>query len=632
LLSGPRRLEKVGRRLPARLLCLLVALSSPGLVVPDPLGAATSLSHPIVFCQLPVEETVELEPRAGGMLRADYGQGGRLVVLEPDGSNRVLTPDFDSACDPEVSFDGGRILFAGKRRPTHAWNIWEIDADGSDLRQVTRERHDCRAPIYLSTIYTITSAEPWYTLLFVRDDGVVNEEGSAPGTSLYTVRLDGSELHRITFNLSNETDPFLMADGLVLFAGWQNRATEGWPRGRVSLFGVQVDGIDYSLFGGLQGGRIQHLPTVGTDGTVLFVEADSVGWDGAGHLASLRTQRPHHTYSRLTGSHEGLFHSPSPLADGSFLVSRRPTDGPGTHGIYRLDPVTGHLDRLYDAPDSHELHAKALAPRPRPDGRSSTVRSESPTGKLYCLNAYESDERMAPFVEPGTIRRVRVIEGLPATAGRRLLGEAPVEADGSFHVDIPADLPVQLQILDGDGMALATCGWIWTRPREFRGCIGCHEDPELTPENRFVEAVGRPANQLTPPAESRRSVTFREQLMTIIEARCARCHADPEAPFPFLSTAGESRAKDAFVALTTAEDRFIDPGRARTSYLVWLLFGRDTSRPWDRDEAVASDVPASHLDLLNEDERRTFVEWIDLGARWEMTPTPPRSDMQGGSP
>jgi hypothetical protein len=608
-----------------------VALPALGLVVQDPLGAETLLSHPIVFCQLPVEETVELGPRADGVLRADYGNGGRLIVLEPDGSSRILIPDFHSACDPEVSFDGGRILFAGKRQPTDPWNIWEIEADGSDLRQVTDEIDDCRAPIYLSTFYTITSAEPWYTILFVRDDGVLNEEGSAPGTSLYTVRLDGSELHRITFNLSNETDPFLMVDGLVLFAGWQNRVRDGWPRGRISLFGVHTDGIDYSLFGGLQGGGIQHMPTVGTDGTVLFVEADSVGWDGAGHLASLRTQRPHHTYRRLTGSPEGLFHSPSPLADGSFLVSRRPADGSGTHGIYRFEPVAGRLDLLHDAADSHELDAKALAPRPQPDGRSSTVQPESPTGKLYCLNAYESDEQMAPMVEPGTIRRVRVIEGLPATAGRRLLGEAPVEADGSFHVDIPADLPVQLQILDDDGMALSTCGWIWTRPREFRGCIGCHEDPELTPENRFVEAAGRPADQLTPPAESRRSVTFKDQVMPIIETRCASCHADPETPFPFLSTAGESRAKDAFVALMAADGRFIDPGRARTSYLIWLLFGRDTSRRWDRDGAGARDVSASHLDLLNEDERRTFVEWLELGARWDMTP-PTRSHMQRDSP
>jgi hypothetical protein len=293
---------------------LLVALLLPAL------GAATSLPHPIVFCQLPVEETVDLEPRAGGMLRADYGHAGRLVVLEPDGNSRNLVPDFHSACDPDVSFDGEKILFAGKRRPADPWNIWEIDTGGSDLRQVTREQHDSRAPIYLSTLYTITSSEPWYTILFVRDDGVLNEEGSAPGTSLYSVRLDGSEQRRITFNLSNEGDPFLMPDGLVLFAGWQHRVRTGWPRGRISLFGVHTDGIDYSLFGGLQGSRIQHMPTVGADGTVVFVEADRVDWDGAGNLATLRTQRPHHTYQRLTGPGEGLFHSPSPLADGSFLV------------------------------------------------------------------------------------------------------------------------------------------------------------------------------------------------------------------------------------------------------------------------------------------------------------------------
>jgi outer membrane protein assembly factor BamB len=616
-------------------------------VAPAALCAERSLPHPIVFCQLPVEETVELEARAGGMLRADYGNAGRLIVLEPDGTSRNLVPDFYSACDPDVSFDGEKILFAGKRRPSDPWNIWEIDTGGSDLRQVTREQHDSRAPIYLSTLYTITSTEPWYTILFVRDDGVLNEEGSAPGTSLYSVRLDGSEQSRITFNLSNEGDPFLMPDGLVLFAGWQHRVRKGWPRGRISLFGVHTDGIDYSLFGGLQGSRIQHMPAVGADGTVLFVEADRVDWDGA----TLRTQRPHHTYQRLTGPGEGLFHSPSPLADGSFLVSRRPVDGSGTHGIYRLDTADGRLDLLYDAPDSHELDAMAIAVRSQPDGRSSTVRSDSPTGKLYCLNAYEGDEGMTPKLEPGTIRRVRVIEGLaPAaekvadgrpessalgtrrpTAGRRLLGEAPVEADGSFHVDIPADLPVQLQILDDDGMALSTCGWIWTRPREFRGCIGCHEDPELTPENRFVAAAGRPADQLTPPAESRRSITFKDQVMPILETRCAHCHGDPEARFAFLSTAGETRAKDAFAALMEAEDRYIDPGRARTSYLVWLLFGRDTSRPWDRDETAPREVPASHLDLLDGAERRTIVEWIDLGARWGMTP-PAGIDLQEDSP
>jgi len=66
---------------------------------------------------------------------------------------------------------------------------------------------------------------------------------------------------------------------------------------------------------------------------------------------------------------------------------------------------------------------------------------------------------------------------------RRLVGEAPVEADGSFNVEVPADVPLLLQTLDERGLALATCGWFWVKPREKRGCIGCHEDPERVPEN-----------------------------------------------------------------------------------------------------------------------------------------------------
>ena len=32
-------------------------------------------------------------------------------------------------------------------------------------------------------------------------------------------------------------------------------------------------------------------------------------------------------------------------------------------------------------------------------------------------------------------------------------------------------------------------GWIWLRPNERRGCIGCHEDHEMVPENRVPLAV-----------------------------------------------------------------------------------------------------------------------------------------------
>jgi hypothetical protein len=557
------------------------------------------------------------------------------MVLQPDGATRRLTSDFASACDPDVSFDGERILFAAQRQAGDPWNIWEMRSDGTAPRQITHETLDARRPIYLSTFYTITSSEPWYTILFERQDGVLNEAGTAPGTSLYTVRLDGSELRRITFHPGNDRTPFLMQDGLLLFSGWRMLSDPRFPTGRIGLYGVQTDGIDYSFFGGLQGARIQHMATLTTDGLVVFVEADQVGWDGAGWLAALRTQRPHYSYASLTNESQGLFHSPSPLEDGDLLVSQRSSKAGSAFRLVRFQPASGDLEPLLALQGNHLLHAKLLAPRPEPDGRSSTVRPESPTGKLYCLDVYESDSSLASL-ERGTVERVRVIEGVPTTSGdspdrsstpvaRRLLGEAPVEADGSFHIDLPADLPVELQILDGSGQALATCDWIWVKNREYRGCIGCHEDPESTPDNRFVQAVARPANQLTLPPERRRSVNFQEHVQPILQARCSACHSDTSGDLPFGSLTLESGGWDAYQALISASSTegadiglLVDPGAARTSHLIRMFPPGDTSPIPGQRTVMNRRVPSEHLGILSDEERKVLIEWIDLGAQWDL--------------
>jgi len=589
------------------------------------------------------------------MLPSDYGQGASLTVLQPNGSTSRLAGDFASACDPDVSFDGEHILFAGQRGQGDPWNIWELRADGTELRQITHETLDSRRPIYLSTFYTITSSEPWYTILFERQDGVLNEAGSAPGTSLYTVRLDGSELRRITFHPGNDRTPYLMQDGLLLFSGWRLPSDPRFPDGRIGLYGVQTDGIDYAFFGGLEGERVQLMPTLSSHGLVVFVEADRVGWDGAGTLAALRAQRPHHSYSSLTDKSRGLFHSPSPLADGSLLVSQRSEADKSLLRLGRFWPDSGNFELLFAFPDSHILHAKLLAPRPEPDGRSSTVRPESPTGKLFCLDVYKSDQAIADL-EQGSIERVRVVEAVPRTevsltdpknspdsgrpaVARRLLGEAPVEPDGSFHIDVPADLPVTLQLLGQDGLALASCDWIWVKNREYRGCIGCHEDPELTPDNRFVQAAARPANQLTLPPERRRSVAFRQQILPLLQARCSNCHGEAGGVLPFGSLADETGALGAYEALLTkqggggsARGPLVDPGNATTSPLIWRLFGRDTSQGPDRGAQTILQIPSDHVDLLSDDERRIFVEWIDLGAQWDLPAEGPGKREEGVTP
>ena len=143
-----------------RILPLLQRLAGflPALVLmassPSPLAA--SLSQPVVFCNLPTDRA-PASGLAGGMLPSNYGEGASLVVLQPNGSTSRLAGDFASACDPDVSFDGEHILFAGQKALGDPWSIWEMRSDGTEIRQITHETLDCRRPIYLSTFYTITS-------------------------------------------------------------------------------------------------------------------------------------------------------------------------------------------------------------------------------------------------------------------------------------------------------------------------------------------------------------------------------------------------------------------------------------------------------------------------------------------
>jgi mono/diheme cytochrome c family protein len=58
---------------------------------------------------------------------------------------------------------------------------------------------------------------------------------------------------------------------------------------------------------------------------------------------------------------------------------------------------------------------------------------------------------------------------------QQILGYAPVEPDGSFKLQVPADVPLALAILDAQGRAIQThLNWIQVRPGERRTCDGCH--------------------------------------------------------------------------------------------------------------------------------------------------------------
>lgn len=85
-------------------------------------------------------------------------------------------------------------------------------------------------------------------------------------------------------------------------------------------------------------------------------------------------------------------------------------------------------------------------------------------------------------------RFVRITKAVPTRPGisreaigetdfemQQILGYAEVEPDGSFKVEVPADTPIAITVVDKDGRGFTPhTNWIQVRPGETRTCNGCH--------------------------------------------------------------------------------------------------------------------------------------------------------------
>jgi hypothetical protein len=170
----------------------------------------------------------------------------------------------------------------------------------------------------------------------------------------------------------------------------------------------------------------------------------------------------------------------------------------------RCSPESGPAWRLFPSPDRPGLPAPAgpaalgglprspilafavAAPRPPRLNLTSVVDEGKTTGTIFCLDVRASRVEEISGAPPGDVQRVRVLgdDGL-------VLAEGAVEPDGSFLLTVPADRPLHLELWGRDGLRAGDHHGFWVRPNENRGCIGCHEDPELAPENRVPLAVER---------------------------------------------------------------------------------------------------------------------------------------------
>ncbi|MCA9729617.1 MAG: PD40 domain-containing protein, partial [Candidatus Eisenbacteria bacterium] len=247
----------------------LVTLSACRESAPDDLIVSQETTEALVFVKANFEETLNRTRGESNLFK--------LEPISPDGKVTPIT-DFVGATvlDPCVSFDGKKILFSLRKSGSNTHNIYEIDADGQNLRQVTAGGGDDFDPLYL----------PDGRIMFTSSRaGDMDEYNHSPAENLYTCDADGSNLERVSFNQSDDFDPALLPNGQIVYTRWDHFGTMN----RFPLFFTNPDGTGtFHRFGPHDRNFFHAQPT--PDGRIVAIESTEINGD-AGPIAILKPEQ-----------------------------------------------------------------------------------------------------------------------------------------------------------------------------------------------------------------------------------------------------------------------------------------------------------------------------------------------------
>ena len=226
----------------------------------------------------------------------------------------------------------------------------------------------------------------------------------------------------------------------------------------------------------LKGSRILSRGWETNQGKVYFIESDDKG----GNIISVNYNRPLHTRVDLSSGIEGDFYNVSPFEPGSLLVSYRVSEN-DRFALYEFDEENKTLGKaIYKDENYSVLEAVVVKKKERPRKLPSELKMNVNTALLLCQDVNFTDLQLVEDTS-STSKAARIeVMGINES-----LGIIDIEKDGSFYLKVLADTPFRIKTIGEDGEIINGPGsWIYLRPNERRGCVGCHEDHEQVPENR----------------------------------------------------------------------------------------------------------------------------------------------------
>jgi len=570
--------------------------------------------------------------REGAKLYRLNLQSGELVTLLDDPRGGVR--------DPQVHYEGRRVLFSYRRGGTENYLLYEINLDGSDLRQLTQGTFDDIEPSYVPSgdiVFVSSRCKRWVNCWLTQV------------AVLHRCDADGKNVRPISSNNEHDNTPWPLPDGRILYTRW-----EYVDRSQVNfhhLWTANPDGTSQMiLYGNLHPGitMIDAKPVPGSDKLVASFSPGHGNIEHAGTITLVDPKLgPDDPKGALNITAKSDYRDPWALSEDLFLAAQG--------GALVVADNTGRITQLFELPPEDrakglECHEpRPVQVRPRETIIADRANWQKNTGRLMLANIY--DGRNMQGVRRGAIKKLLVLETLPMpihyTGGmdpisysgtftlERILGTVPVEPDGSALMELPALRSFFFVALDEHDLAVKRMqSFLTVQPGETTSCVGCHEQRTRTPRHAAALstalAARKPPHRVEPIPGVPDLIDFPRDIQPVIDALCVDCHGyektaagGPRAARLILTGDRGPMFSHSYYCLTVAGLFSDGRNRAVSNYSPRTL-GSSASRLLDY-------LDGEHYDARATPEQKRLVRlWIETGAAYPGTYAALGTGMIGG--
>ena len=554
-----------------------------------------------------------------------YGDGAALMKQNVrTGELEVLLYDEHGGIrDPQLHYDGQKILMSYRPGGTHVYHLYEIDIDGTNLRQLTDGIYDDIEPTYC----------PDGTIVFcsARCKRFVNC-WHTPVAALYRCDADGQNVRMLSSNNDHDNTPWMLPDGRVLYMRWEyvDRSQVDYHH----LWVMNPDGTQQTIYYGNLHPGIAMLDAKPIPGTDKVAASFSMGHGSPEHMGRLAIVSPKKGpddlgSARFVGT--GWFKDPYPFSEECFLTCNNDT-------IWVVDG-TGRFEGIFHLPkELMDLHFAVHEPRPvGPRPREAIVgdRTDLTKSTGFVLLQDVQQGRALQELAPGTIKSLLVMRQLPKPINfsggmepltingsftlAEILGTIPVAEDGSAFAELPALQSIFFVALDENNIAVKRMhSFLTLQPGETLACIGCHEERIDAPSNLtrtpILQATRRAAATPKPIPGVPSLIDYPRDIQPIFDKHCISCHS-PEHYEGKLDLTGDKTAMHSmsYIRLTLHGEWIVDNRNRPQSNFGPYEMGSGSSTLLKYME------PEHHGVNLTQEEKNLVRLWIDTSATYTST-------------